>query len=71
MVPDMFCKFYSVKNHKNAKNSATIEAEEKVSIGLEYLVFYLKNSLTKFSKKSNFTFKHYLPFLVTVNLFIE
>jgi hypothetical protein len=29
LVPDMFCNFYLVKNHKIANNSATTEAEEK------------------------------------------
>jgi hypothetical protein len=28
LVPDMFCNFYSVKNHKIANNSATTEARE-------------------------------------------
>jgi hypothetical protein len=29
LVPDMFCNFYLVKNHKIANNSATTEATEK------------------------------------------
>jgi hypothetical protein len=29
MVPDMFCNFYVVKNHKTTNNSATTEAREK------------------------------------------
>jgi hypothetical protein len=29
LVPDMFCNFYLVKNHKIANNSATTEAREK------------------------------------------
>jgi hypothetical protein len=28
-VPDMFCKFYLVKSHIIANNSATTEAREK------------------------------------------
>jgi len=30
-VPDMFCNFYFVKNKKNAKNSTTPKAREKIS----------------------------------------
>jgi hypothetical protein len=29
MFLDMFCNFYSVKNHKIAKNSTTTKAREK------------------------------------------
>ena len=29
LVPDIFCNFYIVKNHKIANNSATTEAREK------------------------------------------
>jgi hypothetical protein len=36
---DMFCNFYLVKNHKIAKNSATIKAGEKRSTDLESLEF--------------------------------
>jgi hypothetical protein len=36
-LPDMFCNFYIVKNHKIANNSATIEAREKISTYLESL----------------------------------
>jgi hypothetical protein len=28
LVPDMFCNFYLVKNHKIANNSATAEARK-------------------------------------------
>jgi hypothetical protein len=35
--PDTFCNFYLVKNHKIAKNSATIKAKEKISTDLESL----------------------------------
>jgi len=31
LVPDMFCNFYLVKNHKIVNNSATTEAREKIS----------------------------------------
>ncbi len=37
LVTDMFCYFYSVKNHKIANNSATTEATEKISTYLESL----------------------------------
>ncbi len=30
LVPDMFCNFYLVKNHKIANNSATTEARENM-----------------------------------------
>jgi hypothetical protein len=38
-VPNMFCNFYFVKNHKNANSSATTEAREKISTDLESLEF--------------------------------
>jgi hypothetical protein len=34
-VPDMFCNFYIVKNHKGADLSASTEAIEKISVVLE------------------------------------
>jgi hypothetical protein len=40
--PEMFCKFYLVKNHKIANNSATTEAREKISNYLEFLEFFQK-----------------------------
>ena len=46
----MFCNFYLVKNHNNAKNSTTTKAREKISTDLESLEFE-KNfdvCLTKF-----------------------
>jgi len=30
-IPDMFCNFYLMKHHEIANNSATAEAEEKIS----------------------------------------
>ncbi len=36
---NMFCEFYLVKNHKIANNSATTEANEKISIDLESVEF--------------------------------
>jgi hypothetical protein len=36
-VPDMFCNFYLVKNHKIANNSATAEAREKNTCILKIL----------------------------------
>jgi hypothetical protein len=38
-VPDMFCNFYSEKNHKIANNSAATEAKEKISTDLKSLEF--------------------------------
>jgi len=38
-VPDMFCNFCLVKNHKIANNSATAEARDKISTDLESLEF--------------------------------
>jgi hypothetical protein len=38
-VPDMFCNFNLVKNHKIAKNSTTAKATEKISTDLKSLEF--------------------------------
>jgi hypothetical protein len=38
-VPDMFCNFYSVKNHKIANYSTTPKAREKMSTDFESLEF--------------------------------
>jgi hypothetical protein len=38
-LPDMFCNFYLVKNHKIAKNSATTKAREKLINDSESLDF--------------------------------
>jgi len=38
-VPDMFCNFYFMKNHKIAKNSTTTKARDKISTDLESLEF--------------------------------
>jgi hypothetical protein len=35
LVPDMFCNFYLVKNHKIANNSAATQAKEKIRTHLE------------------------------------
>jgi hypothetical protein len=37
--PDMFCKFYLVKNNKIAKNAATTTARVKIIADLESLEF--------------------------------
>jgi hypothetical protein len=39
LVPNMFCSFYLVKNHKIANNSATTETKEKISTYLESIEF--------------------------------
>ncbi len=38
-VSDMFCGFYRVKTHKNANNSTTTKAREKISTYLEFIEF--------------------------------
>jgi hypothetical protein len=38
-VPDMFCKYHLVKNHKIANNSTTSKSREKISTELESLEF--------------------------------
>ncbi len=38
-VPDFFRNFYLVKYHKNAKNTSTTEAREKMKTDLEFLEF--------------------------------
>ncbi len=50
LVPDMFCNFYLLKNHKIAKSSATTEARGKISTYLESSEFYrfFNVGLTKF-----------------------
>ncbi len=49
-VPNMFCNFYLVKNHKIANNSTTTKARAKISTDLESLKFYNKKLMgfTKF-----------------------
>jgi hypothetical protein len=39
-VPDMFCIFNVVKNHKTANNLTNTEAREKISADLESLKFH-------------------------------
>ena len=52
LVPVMFCNFYLVKNHKNAKNSAATKAKEKISTDLELLILgFFDVCLTKFKNK--------------------
>jgi hypothetical protein len=38
-MPDKFCNFKLVKSHKNANNSATTEAGEKINTDLDSLKF--------------------------------
>jgi hypothetical protein len=40
LVPDMFCNFYLVKNHKNANNSVTTEAREKINTYFESIEIF-------------------------------
>jgi hypothetical protein len=51
LVPDIFCNFYFVKNHKIANNSATTEARENISADLESSEFKkIGVHLSKFEK---------------------
>ncbi len=61
-VPDTFCNFYLVKNHKIGKNSTTTKAREKISTDLNPLNFRnilieiwwnLKNKQILFNKISH------------------
>ncbi len=58
LVPDKFCNFYLVKNHKIANNSATTEAREKISTYLESLEFW-KNFDVCLTKFQNYQILHY------------
>jgi hypothetical protein len=71
LFPDMFCNFYSVKNHTIAKNSTTTKAREKISTVLESLEFYnfLDVCLTKFKNNQIFLNKISHRFLLTTKLF--
>jgi hypothetical protein len=67
-VPDMFCNFYLVKNHKIAKKSTTTKAIEKIIADLESLEFY--NYLMHVYLLNLKTIKFYLTrFLLTTKLF--
>jgi hypothetical protein len=70
LVPDMFCKFYLMKNHKIADDSATTEAREKISAYLESLEFYkfLDICLAKFKSNQILLIKISHRFLVTTKL---
>jgi hypothetical protein len=67
-VPDMFCNFYLVKNHKIANNSATTAATEKITTYLESLEFFYE-CLTKFENHQVLLNKISHRFLVTTKLF--
>ncbi len=71
LVPDQFCNFYLVKNHKIAYNSATNEAIEKITMYLESLVFYnfFDVCLTKLKNYQILLNKISHGFLVTTKLF--
>ncbi len=59
LVPDMFCNFYFVKNHKIARNSATTDVREKISKYLESLEL-----------KKKFMFDYYQILLNKINRFL-
>jgi len=71
LVPDMFCNFYLVKNHKIANNSATTEAREKTSTYLESLEFkkFFDVCLTKFENYPILLNKISHRFLAEIRLF--
>ncbi len=50
LVPDMFCNFYLLKNHKTVNNSATTEARAKICTYFEFLEFqnFFDVCLTKY-----------------------
>jgi hypothetical protein len=65
--PDMFCAFYSAKNHKIADNLATAEAKEKSAHFWNPLNFRKKidASLTKFRTNQVLFIKICQQFLLT------
>jgi hypothetical protein len=71
LVPDMFCNFYLVKNHKIANNSATTKAREKISTYLEFLEVenFFDVCWTKFKNNQILLNKISHRFLVTTKLF--
>ncbi len=66
-VPDMFCTFYLVKSHTIVEDSATTEAGENISTGLESVEF-LKIS-TKFENDQILFNKISYRFLMTTEPF--
>ncbi len=70
-VPDMFCKFYFVKNHKIASNSVNTEPQEKISADQESFEFWKKIGAhwTKFENYQILIHKISHRFLVTIKLF--
>ncbi len=73
MGPDMFGNFNVRKNHKDADNSTTTEAREKMSAVLESLEFNTKNDacLTKFNKNQILVNKISHVYLATTKPFTE
>ncbi len=67
-VPDMFCNFYLVKNHKIAKNSTTSKAREKnkYRFGI-FRIFYVR--LTKFKNNQILLNKISRRILLTTKVF--
>jgi len=70
-LPDMFCNFYLVKNHKIAKNVTTTKAREKIITDLESLkileIFDVR--LTTFKNNQNLINKISHIFLLATKLF--
>ncbi len=75
LVPDMFCNFYLVKNHKTAINLqvATTQAKEKIRTHLESSEFktFFDVCLTKFENYQILLCKISHIFLATIKLFGE
>ncbi len=71
LVPDMFCNFYLVKNHKITNKSATTEATEKISTYFESIEFqnFFDVCLTKFENFQVLLNRISHRFLVTTRLF--
>ncbi len=56
LVPDIFCDFYIMKNHKIVKNSAITKARGKISTNFESSQFYnFLMFVELILKQSNFT----------------
>jgi hypothetical protein len=70
LVPDMFCNFYFVKNHKIANNLATTEAGEIIStFGTLRILEFFDVCLTKFENYQILLHKISHRFVSTTQLF--
>jgi hypothetical protein len=71
LVPDMFCSFNLEKNHRNADNSTTTKATEKISthFGIFRILDILYVCLTEFKNNQILIDKISHGVLVTTKLF--